>query len=178
MEQTHHALPANFGVRGKPGIRYLELKVNAGCSKRAAEFYKAQFGCGVAVDGAEANSAVAVGPNVNLLFTDADADPEADAAMVGVHIAIYITNYESVLNALHSLNVTWTNPRFAYLDRCDTVAEALRCRQFRFKDLQDQDGGGGGGGGDDSGGKICELEHETRSLTHAQFMKHVVYVSK
>ena len=45
MEETHHAAAANFGVRGGPGIRYVELLVNAGCSERAAKFYEGYFGC-------------------------------------------------------------------------------------------------------------------------------------
>ena len=47
-------------------------------------------------------AAVAVGPNVTLLFTDSEEDAAADAAMVGVHIAVYIANYTHTVEALHA----------------------------------------------------------------------------
>ena len=43
----------------------------------------------------------------------------------------------------------------------------MQCHQFRFKDVLGTDGG-----------KIYELEHETRASTHSQFFKRVYYVSQ
>jgi hypothetical protein len=109
---------------------------------------------------------VAVGPGVTLLFTEATADPEADAAMVGMHICVYIVGFASAVNDFHTARLSWTNPKFAYLDRCDTPDEALRCKQFRFRHLHDEQG------------RILELEHETRSMLHSQFFKKVYYTPK
>ena len=109
-------------------------------------------------------AAVAVGPHITLLFTDSPEDAAGDELMRGVHICVYICDFSSVLHRLHEADITWTNPRFAYLDRCSTPEEALRCRQFRFKDAQDTQG------------KIFELEHETRAMTHVQYMKHLTYI--
>ena len=75
--------------------------------------------CWVVVQG-DGTAAVTVGPRVHLLFTETQADAAADNAMVGVHLCIYIANFSAVFDRLHEKSLTWTNPRFAYLDRCDT----------------------------------------------------------
>ena len=60
----------------------------------------------------------------------------------------------------------WTNPRFEYLDSCDTKQEALECRQFRFKRFAPE------------GQAFFELEHEVRSVHHLQFAKPVEYTPR
>ena len=55
--------------------------------------------------------------------------------------------------------------RFAALDTCDSWEEAVAGRQFRIKDVVDPT----------SGAKLLELEHETRSVRHFQYMKDVAW---
>ena len=38
MELLHHPVQASFGIRGQPGIKYVEVLMNGGCSKRAAKW--------------------------------------------------------------------------------------------------------------------------------------------
>jgi hypothetical protein len=62
-------------------------------------------------------------------------------------------------------NLIWTNPRFIKMDTCDTEKEACANRQFRFKNIINPD----------TREILFELEHETRSLRHFQFMKQLTY---
>ena len=55
----------------------------------------------------------------------------------------------------------FTNPRFAHLDTCDTAEEALASRTFRF-----------------AFPGVPNLEHETRALSHVQFLKNVAYEAR
>ena len=52
----------------------------------------------------------------------------------------------------------FTNPRFNHLDTCDSLEEALASRTFRF-----------------AFPAVPFVEHETRALSHAQFLKRVKY---
>eukprot|EP00962_Isochrysis_galbana_P051239 scaffold22616_cov143-Isochrysis_galbana.AAC.2 len=70
-----------------------------------------------------------------------------------------------VYERLQSRNLVWTNPRFARLDTCGSWDEVRACRQFRFRHVVDPE----------TKERIVELEHETRSLRHFQFGKHVHY---
>jgi len=165
MRTAHHRAAATFAVRGGAGIRYVEFEVGPGCAARVAKHYTDTFACPASVEAGTA--AVTIGPGVHLLFTEtAVVDTAADEAMRGVHLCIYISNFTATFDALHARGLTWTNPRFKYLDRCDTKEDAAQCYQFRTKDFVDD------------GGKFFELEHETRTCAHAQFFKHVHYTPK
>ena len=76
-------------------------------------------------------------------------------------IHIHWSRYER----LSSKGVIWTNPRFEHLDTCDTYEQAAKSRQFRFKAVVDLE----------SGDELLELEHETRTIRHFQYMKHVAW---
>ncbi|KAH8065477.1 hypothetical protein JL721_8231 [Aureococcus anophagefferens] len=52
----------------------------------------------------------------------------------------------------------FTNQRFKHLDTCDTLAEARASRTFRF-----------------AFPALPNVEHETRALSHEQFLKRVHY---
>jgi len=134
---------------------------------------------------ATAAVAVCVGPCVHFLFTsrtetagDAAAATAAAARLAegaararGVHACIYIPRFKSVYEALQARGgAVWSNPRFAKtLDSCDTFEDACACRQFRFKSLNFPKF---------PHAELFELEHETRSLMHNQFLKHVAYEPK
>ena len=83
----------------------------------------------------------------------------------GIHIAIYIDKFKDRYTLFKEHNLIWTNPRFVKEDTCNTLEEACANRQFRFKNIIDPE----------TDEVLFELEHETRSLRHFQFMKQVAY---
>ena len=89
----------------------------------------------------------------------------SDHNNAGIHIAIYIDKFKERYALFKKHNIIWTNPRFLAEDTCDTEKEACENRQFRFRDIIDPN----------TEEKLFELEHETRSLRHFQFMKQVAY---
>ena len=151
--------------------------------------------------------AVGAGPGVHLLFVESGEGfgEEEERRMAGVHICIYIDKFRRSFDRLLARKLLWTNPRcaprlpadpalltshwdtfqsrlphtppstltippsstVARLDTCDSWEEAVAGRQFRFKDVVDPK----------SGEKLLELEHETRSVRHFQFLKDVHYVA-
>ena len=71
------------------------------------------------------------------------------------HIAIYISDFESVFDNALEKNLIFVNERFAHLDWATTKEEALGCNQFRVIDIVDEDGN-----------TIVKLEHEIRNTSH------------
>lgn len=168
MEAAHEHLDSGMAVRNEAGIRFVNWRcTDAG---RVGRFYEDMFGCVVwrAADGARA--AVCVGPSVHLVFSNAPAERGVEAAQRarGVHVCVYISEFQRAHDRLRERGLIWTNPRFAHLDSCGTYEEAAAGRQFRFRLLRDACA-------DD---ELAELEHEVRSLRHLQFMKHVHYVAR
>jgi len=171
MARLHLGIDSGMAVRRGPtgadgaGVRFVHFRCND--AHRCAGFYKDVFGSPVLLDskGSSAIAAVAVGPNVHLLFSSGrERVPDADVALAsGIHICVYISNFATVYSRLKQHNLIWTNPRFRYLDQCDTYEQAVASRQFRFKSLVDFA----------TGEELLELEHETRTVRHFQFLKHV-----
>ena len=153
-----------MAVRGNPGIRYVEIACLPNTVEPIARFYKEMLNCAVhtsTYDGREV-AAIRVGPGVHLVFVETkDLPNKVLEAMNGVHICVYIDNFEGLYQKLSERNLIWTNPRFTHLDRCDTWEEAKASRTLRFKDIIDLR----------NGAKILELEHETRPLIHGQYLK-------
>ena len=177
LAQRHAGWDDGMAVRGKPGIRFLHVRVPMGSVSGIGEFYAVTFGCtpiNVAAGPSGAAVAVPVGPSVHLLFTDAGVTEAERAAMSGVHVAIYIERFRATYERLKDRGLIWTNPRFARLDTCDTWAEAERCRQFRFRHIVDPEAA------DllespEGASPLLELEHETRAVRHFQFYKDVPF---
>eukprot|EP00956_Cyclotella_meneghiniana_P022274 scaffold41892_cov79-Cyclotella_meneghiniana.AAC.3 len=94
-------------------------------------------------------------------ITDQDLE-----SMNGVHICIYIANFQSMYKTLEEQKLIWTNPRFTHLDSCDTWEEACASRTFRFKNIVDVE----------TKVKLMELEHETRPMMHGQYLKVPRYI--
>lgn len=163
-----------MAVRGGPGIRFVEFACRTGTAAPVAEFYRKVLGCHVtcakadaSTDGEVDSAVVSVGPGVHLAFVENEQlSDDARKRMVGVHACIYIPTFEQTYNTLKERDLVWTNPRFTHLDSCDTWEEARASRTFRFKDVLDVD----------SGEKLLELEHETRPMTHGQYLKVPPYV--
>ena len=160
-----------MAVRGQPGIRAVEIACRKGSADKIQQFYETYLGCSTVKQTTESSDtiavAVSVGPGVQLLFVENDQVTDQDfERMIGVHICIYISNFQSMYQTLQKQNLIWTNPRFTHLDSCDTWEEAFASRTFRFKDVLDVE----------TGEKVLELEHETRPMMHGQFMKVPKYI--
>mmetsp|Transcript_53374 Transcript_53374/g.155567 ORF Transcript_53374/g.155567 Transcript_53374/m.155567 type:complete len:336 (-) Transcript_53374:48-1055(-) len=167
MEEANAQVDQGMAVRGEAGIRFLQWHcADAG---RVAHFYEDALGCRVQHDEGSSDAVVCVGPSVHLVFSTAPSprDQEALRRASGVHICVYLCEFKRAYDRLRAKGLVWTNPRFAYLDTCDSYDEAAAGRQFRFRSLQDS-----------SGGELAELEHEVRSLRRVQFMKQVYYVAR
>jgi hypothetical protein len=145
------------------GIRFVQF--NCASASAAAEFYASTFRAVTStypdVNGVQ-SSTVCVGPSQHFIFRSSP-----DAARLfgkldsrGVHVCIYVSRFSDPYHCLKAKGLIWTNPRFEYLDRCDTYEEAAQSRQFRFKQIVASDGS-----------DVLELEHETRSCRHGQYRK-------
>ncbi|KAJ8608519.1 hypothetical protein CTAYLR_005735 [Chrysophaeum taylorii] len=152
MHQNYDA-DGRFAVRGVPGIRYVHLKCPD--AKAAARAYARVLGAFKFDDDAFAVVSAGVGP-VHLVFESASRDVVAETKMNGVHACVYVDNFAARYADLEAH--IFTNPRFRHLDTCDTLEEALASRTFRFILPE-----------------APFLEHETRSLAHANFLQHIAY---
>ena len=167
MENRHAQWDGDMAVRGGPGIRFVEFRTTL--PEVAAAFYRGIFGARTTAISMPELAAVSVGQGCHFLFTAITAPEKIDAPAAaeharierqrverqrGVHVCVYVSNFEDAYAALHGAGLVRTNPRFAYLDRCDTLAEARASRQLRFYSV----------------GSL-ELEHETRCLRHASYMQ-------
>jgi len=159
MSQKHANFDRKMAVRGKPGIRYIEFRVRNIIA--VASFYSQVLGCTIHYSSDRARVAVMVGPSCHFVFSQ---DEETNQAKMdeevrkqqGIHVCVYIEQFKHTFLQLQSMGLTWTNPRFSWLDTCDTWQQANSSRQFRFQDFP-------------HGG--FTLEHETRAVRHHQFLK-------
>ena len=151
-----------MAVRGQPGIRFVEIACPPDTVRCIAHFYEELIGCQVERSDSEKTVSVLVGPGVHFVYVESsELDDESIAQMQTVHACVYIPEFETTYKRLKEKDLIWTNPRFTHLDSCDTWEEAAACRTFRFKDIIDAR----------TGLTVLELEHETRPMTHGQFMK-------
>ena len=173
MEKKHMKWDNAMDIQGKPGIKFLEFQCKN--AEDIANFYQTYFGCNIyfgnsnddEVNNNNNHAVVQVGPNIYFIFTsNANLTTEMMKLQEGVHVAVYISQFKNSYDMLKKDNIIWTNPRFVRLDKCDTWEDAKAGRQYRFKDFIDSK----------TNNKIFELEHETRSIRHYQYLKDVAYV--
>ena len=139
-----------------------------------------KHGCATGPGLTQRAAVVDAGPDVHLIFAppvDKDFTSYASRASKqrGVHVCCYIPHFRHCYNALQALSAIWSNPRFKHLDQCDTYELAAACRQFRFKSLRKPVSAGSDAEGKLDYFEMLELEHEVRSMTHCQYLKHVAY---
>jgi len=175
LARRHAGWDHGMGVNGdQPGLRYIEIRLPPGAAQGVGRFYEKSLGCYVMFDAGGKGAVVALGPGVHAIFTDVPGTtPETLARMRGLHLCIYIHGFKRAFEQLQACGLTWTNPRFAHLDRCDTWEEAKASRQFRFRAIHDPSVETPSGAE-----PLLELEHETRACRHQQFMKTVEYVGR
>jgi catechol-2,3-dioxygenase len=118
------------------GIRYLDMDVPRGAAAGVARFYREIF----ATPAAHANgrAEVQIGTNQTLRFVETDNVADYD----GHHVAIYVANF----SAAHD-----------WLAAKSLVTEESDQHQYRFQAIVDPNGGNE---------KLCEIEHEVRSMKH------------
>ena len=148
-----HRDDGRLTVRGGPGIRYLYIRCRDANS--LANDYQTHLGQATHSGGDLAVIDAGVGP-VHFIFESAPDDDVAENLMTGVHACVYVDSFATRYRQLE--NFVFTNPRFRHLDTCDTLDDALASRTFRFA-FPD----------------APYLEHETRSLSHLSFLKHIEY---
>ena len=144
-----------FSVRNGPGIRYVQFLVAD--AQKAAQSYVDEFGGSVTQEDGLTCVAAGLGP-VHLLFESAEPAADADARPDGGHSCVDADAFSERYERLSSTARMFTNPRFNHLDTCDSLDEALASRTFRF-----------------AFDSVPFVEHETRALSHAQFLKRVKY---
>jgi len=144
---------SSLAVGGGPGIRYLHFLVDDGFA--AAHAYADEFGTPVTGGDGACAAPCGLGP-VHLLFETAPPDAVAAERQEGVHLCVYVDDFATRYDRLRPH--VFTNPRFKHLDTCDTLDEARASRTFRFAFPE-----------------VPNLEHETRDLTHVQFLKQIHY---
>lgn len=156
-----------LAVRGQPGIRFVEFTVPVATAHPIARFYEDVMKCNEVMtktvdDSGNECAMIGVGMGVHFVFVESpELTAESLEKQEGVHACIYIPNFYSTYHELKDRGLIWTNPRFTHLDSCDTWEEAAASRTLRFKDVLDIT----------TGEKVLELEHETRPMTHGQYLK-------
>jgi catechol 2,3-dioxygenase-like lactoylglutathione lyase family enzyme len=185
MAQAHLGLDEGSSVRavGGAGIRFVCFKARHGTVERIGRFYEDVFGAAVLFEEHEhavmaRTAVVLVGPSVHLVFFEhccsdlSDAEEARQAGTgahssggEGMHLCIYISGFKRAFERLAQLGLTWTNPRFAHLDTCDSYHDAHASRQFRFNSIVDLV----------TRKPLLKLEHEVRAQRHCQFFKPVFY---
>jgi len=155
-----------YGIDGETecrGIQYVEFLCPPGSAGKIALFYESLLDATTNVVGTVA--IIAIGDIYGsgqseqcLLFRETSEEiPPYD----GHHIALYVgqnaADFEQAFRNAQMADIVWKNPRFS--DQVDSLEEAQKERQFRFKDILDIE----------TGDRIMELEHEMRSIEHSSW---------
>ncbi|HUA33507.1 MAG TPA: VOC family protein [Candidatus Binataceae bacterium] len=128
------------------GLAYVQFDVPPNSARGIAGFYSAYMGAPVQLGRDGRSTAVSVGANQSLLFSETDAPL---GPYDGHHIQIYVANFSGPYQALQ---------------RRSLISEESDQHQYRFKDIVDLE----------TGKCLYQLEHEVRSMRHPLFMRPLV----
>jgi hypothetical protein len=147
------------------GIDYVEFRCPKGTASKIALFYESVLDATTTVVETSEGASIAI-----VAIGNVDQQGRADQSILfrettepipdydGHHIALYVgetaADFEQAFKNAKLANVVWCNPRFS--DQADSLEEARKEKQFRFKDIVDME----------TGEFIMELEHEMRSIQH------------
>ncbi|KAJ1457877.1 hypothetical protein M885DRAFT_514377 [Pelagophyceae sp. CCMP2097] len=140
------------------GIDAVRFDVRTGAAAGICRFYRTVVGAASARDGTAggaANCVIRVGSQQQLVFTEVGF---ALAAYDGHHIAVYTMAFDDMYHRVQKRGLVFNNPRFPQFTY-DSLHDARRWQEFRFKDIVDPD----------TGELLHQLEHEVRSLEHPAF---------
>ena len=165
------SIATTYGIAGETecrGIDYVEFLCPPGSASKIALFYESLLDATTTVVNnapfTSTGSIAIIGigdiyrsgrSEQALLFRETlDEIPPYD----GHHIALYVgrngADFEQAFRNAQIADIVWKNPRFS--DQVDSLEEARKEHQFRFKDILDIE----------TGDVIMELEHEMRSVDH------------
>ncbi|KIZ03954.1 hypothetical protein MNEG_4002 [Monoraphidium neglectum] len=153
------------------GISEVLLPCHLGAAVAIGRFYERVLGA--RVDYSAGQASVVVGAGSALVFKeDGSLGQRSDQAVAalhtGWHAAIYVADFSGVFSRVEALGLIDNN--HPYRDKCYSIEDALRNKQFRFKDvlaLRE-------GGSDDElakEGLAYVLNHEVRSMHHPRFVR-------
>jgi len=148
----------SFGA-SELGIIYVLQHCPTNSVAAIAEFYQKYFEVPVYLVSAQKTAHVVVGPWQRLIFQENENYQMSDYR--GYHVAIYISKFESTYKKFLADNLLFTKHRF--MDKCDTLKNALQWNQFRILDLTNN-----------KKEVVLHLEHEVRSLYHPSFGRPLV----
>ncbi|KAI8465170.1 MAG: hypothetical protein J3K34DRAFT_437916 [Monoraphidium minutum] len=151
------------------GIASVLLPCHEGASVAIGRFYERVLGA--RVDFSPGQASVVAGAGTALVFKEARAlgaaTPEAIRGLhTGWHTAVYISDFSAVFRRIEALGLI--NNDHPFRDKCYGIEDALRNRQFRFRDILSLEEGGPDLA---PSGLAYVLDHEVRSIHHARFMK-------
>lgn len=150
------------------GIDYVEFHCPKGTASKIALFYESVLDATTTVVDTGSGSSIAIvavgnvdqqgRADQSILFREITNEEESIPEYDGHHVALYVgesaEDFEQAFKNAQVANIVWCNPRFQ--DQVDSLEEARKEKQFRFKDIVDME----------TGELIMELEHELRSIQH------------
>jgi len=148
-----------FGNLSELRILYLLHHCEKGTLVDISHIYKFYFDTPVYHVKSQNLSHVVVGPWQRLVFKEHEKYNKNNYN--GYHVAIYITNFSRTYQKFLDDNLVFTKHR--YIDKCDSLKDALQWQQFRTLDFVN-----------DKKDIIFQLEHEVRSLYHPSFRRALV----
>eukprot|EP00746_Dinoflagellata_sp_MGD_P152183 gnl/MRDRNA2_/MRDRNA2_83491_c0_seq1.p1 gnl/MRDRNA2_/MRDRNA2_83491_c0~~gnl/MRDRNA2_/MRDRNA2_83491_c0_seq1.p1 ORF type:complete len:341 (+),score=73.23 gnl/MRDRNA2_/MRDRNA2_83491_c0_seq1:50-1072(+) len=160
----HKTKPLPGGETMGLGLRYVQFDVPKGAAKIICQTYRKyfrtkRFGPPQLHEESGSSCEVPMGHHQYLQYEEVKENamlPRYD----GHFIAIYINKFADVYKNLKEDDLIYNNPRFPHLTY-DTLDDAMKHAEFRFKDFVDLK----------TGKVVYTLEHEVRSLAHKQYPK-------
>ena len=124
-----------------------------------------------------AQCSIIAGPGTTVTFVETDrykCASEAIKSFEGWHIALYLENYSAVYNKVNELGINLLQHR--YSDKAPTLQEALKCSQFRMRDIiAVQDSPADEDIHYPAGSVLYSFGHELRSLYHPRFLSSLMH---
>jgi hypothetical protein len=179
LEEEEQGAAASGGGGGSVRISELLLPCHQGTAAAIGDFYEQVLGArvvrGGSGNGGSSRVEVVAGPGTRLAYVEsaslgARTDAGVAEAYSGWHVCIYLANYGPAFRSIEALKLIDNDHPFR--DKVERgVSDALRNRQFRFREIVGLEGGTGEGSGVPKGGLAFRLSHEVRSAHHPQFMR-------
>jgi len=140
-------------------VYYVLHYISSKHSKTVGQFYQKYFDVPVTFVPSEKTVHITVGPWQRLIFVENEKWSNAD--YTNYHVAFYVSGFAQTYKKFHADNLLFTQHRFA--DRCETLENALSWKQFRTKNILDE-----------NKEVLISFEHEVRSLHHPSFKRPLV----
>jgi len=123
-------------------------------SQSVAQFYQKFFQVPVTIVPSQKMVHIPVGPKQRVIFME--HENFCNENYTNYHIAIYISQFSQTYLRFAAEKLLFTQHRFT--DKCDTLEETLKWKQFRTRDIINEEKE-----------VVLSFEHEVRSLHHHYF---------